>query len=98
MTAREPPAPLAETDLVCLQHWQPGNDARALAALQYHWGAAYVVSVLHGVWFAQRTDTGRVLRATDPESLLTAIRGDYDSNPVPRTEPVEEDEVDQFTL
>jgi hypothetical protein len=60
-------------------------DQRALTALRWHWGSAYIISRLApGTWIAQRRDTRQTLRADHPEKLRQQIRADYFARPVPR--------------
>jgi hypothetical protein len=55
-----------------------------LGDLRWHWGGAYVISGLMGLWRAERRDDGRALTADDPEKLRRAIITDYTRKPVPR--------------
>ena len=55
-----------------------------LGTLRLAYGPAYRVSVLRGVWVAQRRDDSRVLRAPTSAHLLADLRTDYATRPVPR--------------
>ncbi len=64
------------------------GDAGALEELEFHWGSAYDIAIVGGMWTAQRRD-GRGGRLADPspEGLLRQIRADYAAMPVPRDLP-----------
>ena len=55
-----------------------------LGSLRWHWGTAYEISGIIGVWRAERRDNGRALTADDPEKLRRAIIADYTAKPVRR--------------
>jgi hypothetical protein len=61
------------------------GDTSPLDELVFHWGEAYNVAVIDGVWTAWRRD-GRGGMLTDPlpAGLLLRIRADYAAMPVPR--------------
>jgi hypothetical protein len=52
------------------------SPAEALDYLRWHWGEAYEVTRLGPRWTARRRDTGKLLRATDPDELLSLIRAE----------------------
>jgi hypothetical protein len=56
----------------------------ALADLQWHWGAAYLITGAAGHWIAQRRDNSGALVASGPEGLRELIRADYAAEPVSR--------------
>jgi hypothetical protein len=60
----------------------------ALAELEFHWGSAYHLAVIDGVWSARRRDgKGATLTDRVPEGLRLLIRADYAATPVPRNLP-----------
>ena len=62
-------------------------DRESLEQLKNHWGDAYDIKVIDGVWQATRRDgLEDPLEATGPEGLTAAIRKDYGVRPVPRGE------------
>jgi hypothetical protein len=66
---------------------EPSNPVRpavagALAELEFHWGSAYYLAVIDGVYTAQRRD-GMGGTLTDP-LLRLLILADYTTMPVPR--------------
>jgi len=67
---------------------RPAEEAGALDELRSHWGSAYYVALVGGVWTAWRKD-GRGGKLTDPlaEGLWLRIRADYAALPVPRDRP-----------
>jgi hypothetical protein len=58
--------------------------AVTLAFLAYHWGDAYVFSVVKDRWVALRRDARYFLTAETLAGLETVIEADYGCNPVPR--------------
>ena len=67
---------------------QPAQEVGALDELRFHWGSAYYVALVDGMWTAWRKD-GRGGNLTDPlpEGLWLRIRADYAALPVPRDLP-----------
>ncbi len=67
---------------------QPAEEVGALDELRFHWGSAYYVARVDGMWTAWRRD-GRGGKLTDPlpEGLWLRIRADYAALPVPRDLP-----------
>ena len=67
---------------------QPAEEAGALDELRFHWGSAYYVALVDGMWTAWRND-GRGGKLTDPlpGGLWLRIRADYAAMPVPRDLP-----------
>lgn len=55
-----------------------------LAYLEHHYGDAYVITRWRGRCEAIRRDDGTVMAADDAQELLTLIREDYATRPVPR--------------
>ena len=63
-------------------------DADALAELEFHWGSAYHLAVIDGVYTARRRDgKGGTLTDPLPEGLRLLILADYAAMPVPRDLP-----------
>ena len=63
-------------------------DAGALAELEFHWGSAYHLAVIDGVYTAQRRDgKGGTLTDPFPEGMRLLILADYAAMPVPRDLP-----------
>ena len=68
--------------------WAAEQAARALDALRWHWGEAYLIDYIDGTWMADRLDgLGGTLRAAEPDDLRQAILDDYTTKPVPRDLP-----------
>ncbi len=67
---------------------QPAEEVGTLDELRFHWGEAYHIAIVSGMWTAQRKD-GRGGTLTDPlpEGLRLRIQADYASTPVPRDLP-----------
>ena len=57
---------------------------RDLADLRYHWGEAYVITLVSGMFRAVRRDDGSAVTASTPGHLIAEIRADYQARPVPR--------------
>jgi hypothetical protein len=55
-----------------------------LAYLIHHYGEAYEINMRRGRYEASRRDDGTMLTADSAEELLSLIRADYASRPVPR--------------
>jgi hypothetical protein len=64
------------------------DDTGALDELRFHWGSAYDIDAVGGVFTARRRD-GRGGRLADPlpEGLRLRIQADYAAMPVPRDLP-----------
>ena len=63
-------------------------DAGALAELEFHWGSAYHLAVIDGMYTARRRDgEGGTLADPLPEGLRLVILADYAAMPVPRDLP-----------
>jgi hypothetical protein len=61
---------------------------KALEALQWHWGDAYLIANPEpGVWVAARRDDHATLRGETPEVLRDKIIADYTARHVPRDPP-----------
>ncbi len=58
--------------------------SRALADLRWHWGDAYQISFVHGMFRAERRDDGAAVSAASASALRDLIRDDYAARPVPR--------------
>ena len=57
----------------------------ALAELEFHWGSAYHLAVIDGVYTAQRRDgKGGTLTDPLPEGLRLLVLADYAAMPVPQ--------------
>ena len=67
---------------------QPAREADTLDELRFHWGTAYDVDLIDGIWTARRKD-GRSSKLADPlpEGLRLLIQADYVAMPVPRDLP-----------
>jgi hypothetical protein len=64
------------------------GDAGGLEELEFHWGSAYHLAVIHGVCTAWRKDgRGGTLADPLPEGLRLRILADYEAMPVPRDLP-----------
>jgi hypothetical protein len=62
--------------------------AAALEELEFHWGSAYDVAIVDGMWTARRKDgRGGTLVDLLPEGLRLRIQADYAAMPVPRDLP-----------
>jgi hypothetical protein len=62
--------------------------ADALAELEFHWGSAYHLAVIDGLWTARRRDRkGGTLTDPTPAGLRLQILADYAAMPVPRDLP-----------
>jgi hypothetical protein len=60
----------------------------SLDEIRWHWGEAYNVEHLGGLWLAQRLDKSRAtVSARTPDELMELIRLDYEAAPVPRDRP-----------
>jgi hypothetical protein len=55
-----------------------------VAALRWHWGEAYEITVRNGIYRAVRRDDGAAVTATTAEQLTAEIWADYRERPVPR--------------
>ncbi len=65
-----------------------GQAAGTLDEIRFHWGEAYHLAVIDGVWTAWRRDgRGGTLEDPLPGGLLALIRADYAALPVPRDLP-----------
>ena len=66
----------------------PREDGGALEELEFHWGSAYDIALVDGVWTARRRDgRGGTLADPLPEGLRLRIQADYAAMPVPRGLP-----------
>ena len=64
------------------------EDGGALEELEFHWGSAYDIAIVSGVWTAGRKDgRGGTLADPLPEGLRLRIQADYAAMPVPRDLP-----------
>ena len=80
--------PEQATDLAGPSNPVRQSDAGALAELEFHWGSAYHLAVIDGVYTAQRRDSkGGTLTDPLPEGLRLLILADYAAMPVPRDLP-----------
>jgi hypothetical protein len=62
--------------------------AGTLDELEFHWGSAYDIAVIDGMWTARRRDgRGGTLADPLPEGLRQRIVADYTAMPVPRDLP-----------
>ena len=53
-------------------------ELQELIALQWHWGAQYVILVVDGVWTARRVGRStQVITADGPAELRDKLRSDY---------------------
>ncbi len=64
------------------------DDTGTLNEFRFHWGSAYDIAVIDGMWTAWRKD-GRGGRLADPlpDGLRLRIQADYTAMPVPRDLP-----------
>jgi hypothetical protein len=58
-----------------------------LACLRWHWGEAYEITRVLGVFRAVRRDDGAAVCAPTAKTLLREIGADYEARPVPRDPP-----------
>ena len=67
---------------------QSTEEVGTLDELRFHWGEAYGIALVDGIWTARRKD-GRGGMLTDPlpEGLRLRIQADYAAMPVPRDLP-----------
>jgi hypothetical protein len=64
------------------------KDGGALEELELHWGSAYDIATVGGVWTGGRKDgRGGTLADPLPEGLRLRIQADYAAMPVPRDLP-----------
>jgi hypothetical protein len=65
-----------------------GEIRAALDELEFHWGSAYQIAVVDGMYTARRMD-GKGIPLTDPlpAGLRLRIQADYVAMPVPRNLP-----------
>jgi len=65
-----------------------GEIRAALDELEFHWGSAYHIAVVDGMYTARRLD-GKGVPLTDPlpEGLRLRIQADYAAMPVSRDLP-----------
>jgi hypothetical protein len=64
------------------------KDGGALEELEFHWGSAYDIALVDGMWTARRRDgRGGMLADPLPEGLRLRIQADYAAMPVPRDLP-----------
>jgi hypothetical protein len=65
-----------------------GEIRAALDELEFHWGSAYHIAVVDGMYTARRLD-GKGVPLTDPlpAGLRLRIQADYAALPVPRDVP-----------
>ena len=65
-----------------------GEIRAALDELEFHWGSAYHIAVVDGMYTARRMD-GKGAPLTDPlpDGLRLRIQADYAAMPVPRDLP-----------
>lgn len=68
--------------------YTPTSEAEEqLAELQFHFGSAYDIRVIDGVWLAARRDgIMPPLEAVTADELWEAIRADYAARPVSRND------------
>jgi hypothetical protein len=65
-----------------------GEDGGTLDELRFHWGSAYDIALVDGMWTAQRRDgRGGTLADPLPKGLRLRIQADYAAMPVPRDLP-----------
>jgi len=65
-----------------------GEIRAALDELEFHWGSAYQITVVDGMYTARRLDgTGVPLTDPLPAGLRLRIQADYAAMPVPRDLP-----------
>ncbi len=83
-----PVGPEQATDLAGPSSQVQPADVGALAELEFHWGSAYQLAVIDGVYTAQRKDgKGGTLTDPLPEGLRLLILANYAAMPVPRDLP-----------
>ncbi len=64
------------------------EEVGALDELRFHWGEAYNIALVDGMWTARRKDGhGSLLTDPLPEGLRLRIQADYAAMPVPRDLP-----------
>ncbi len=64
------------------------EDPGALEELEFHWGSAYHIAVVDGMYTARRMDgRGGLLADPLPAGLRLRIQADYAAMPVPRDLP-----------
>jgi hypothetical protein len=64
------------------------SNADPLDELEFHWGSAYDIALVGGMWTARRKDgRGGTLADPHPEGLRLRIQVDYAAMPVPRDLP-----------
>jgi len=56
--------------------------AGELADLRYHWGEAYIITLAHGMFRAERCDDGAAVSSVTAAGLRVLIRDDYAARPV----------------
>jgi hypothetical protein len=54
-----------------------GEQASALADLQFHWDEKYLITLEEGTWSARWRDTGERLTGESEDELRQLIRSDY---------------------
>ena len=59
--------------------------AGELADLRYHWDEAYVITLAHGMFRAERRDDGAAVSCATAGGLRALIRDDYAARPVPHS-------------
>ena len=59
--------------------------AGELADLRYHWDEAYVITLAHGMFRAERRDDGAAISCVTAAGLRVLIRDDYTARRVPHT-------------
>lgn len=57
---------------------------RDLTCLRWHWGDAYEITRVHGMFRAVRRDNGAAVCAPSAWKLRQEIFADYEARPVPR--------------
>jgi len=65
----------------------PGRPVRDLAYLRWHWGDAYKITRVYGMFRAVRRDDGSAVCAPTASKLRAEIFADYEARPVPRDLP-----------
>ena len=66
----------------------PWSAPGELDELEYHWGSAYHLAIVAGIYTARRRDgKGAALADALPEGLRLRIQADYAALPVPRDLP-----------
>ena len=64
------------------------EDGGPLEELEFHWGSAYDIALVDGMWTARRRDgRGGTLADLLPKGLRLRIQADYAAMPVPRDLP-----------